>query len=546
MKTKTQLTKIFLVALLLHLISCRSTDTDHNIETANVKVNINRTEFNNNGDLNNHASIKENFPNKKEIQHINIPFNSKFTLAAELSIAPTIENTQISLLREKTASIEQDNLPNNIKYKVVVYDTNGLYITERNYTRGQESNTQILNLNKEENYTFVAYSINSTSDLPEVTFSDPDHKTLSTSHLTQINGNSDLMYFKKDLQLSANENNLDIIFKHQFSQITTIIDASSTGYTISAINAAIDSHYPNANIELSNANITRTGNAGNALISFSGLNTSLLTGAPRILNAFTDTGSLIISSITIGSEAKNNLTAFNNLKIIPGIKYNLKLTITPVDGPLVRLGVFSMRMGGKVWMRHNLGADTNLDPDQSPTVSGLIGNYYQFGRANVVANVNSTNGAISGWNTSQAPDGSWNSGTDASPIKTSNDPCPSGWRIPTRPEIQQLIDNTTIDNIGTWTNSSTANTIGSAKVFISKTNHNAKLTFPATGYRTANNGALAWRGGSGDYWSSAVTGSNNLTRLTIIQNGVEIRTNNFGQPNNFSKTTGLTIRCIEQ
>ncbi|OPC04830.1 hypothetical protein BAS09_03845 [Elizabethkingia ursingii] len=546
MKTKTQITFFFLVALSLDLISCRSNDTDHNMETASVKVSISRAEFNDIGNLDTHASIKEYVSDTKAIQHINIPFNDELTLTAEFSIAPTIKNNQKSLLRGMMTSIEQENLSNNIKYKVVVYDANGLYITERDYTRGQESNTQDLNLNGGEDYTFVAYSIGSTSELPKITFSDPDHKTLSTSSLEQIKGSSDLMYFKKDMQLSANENSLDIIFKHQFSQINTTIDASSTGYTISAINAVIDSHYPNANIELSNANITRTGNTENAPISFSALNSSLLIGAPRIVNASTDTGSLIISSITIGSQTKNNLTAFSNLKIIPGTKYNLKLTITPVDGPLVRLGVFSMRVGGKVWMRHNLGADTNLDPDQSPTVSGLIGNYYQFGRANVVATVNSTNGAISGWNTTQAPDGSWNSGTDANPVKTSNDPCPSGWRIPTRTEIQQLIDNTIVSNIGTWTNSSTVNTIGAAKVFISKTNHNAKLTFPATGYRTANNGTLAWRGGSGDYWSSVVTGSNNLTRLTIIQNGVEIRTSNFGQPNNFSKTTGLTIRCIEQ
>ena len=35
----------------------------------------------------------------------------------------------------------------------------------------------------------------------------------------------------------------------------------------------------------------------------------------------------------------------------------------------------------------------------------------------------------------------WNSGTESFPIKTANDPCPAGWRVPTHAEVLSLIDS---------------------------------------------------------------------------------------------------------
>ena len=32
----------------------------------------------------------------------------------------------------------------------------------------------------------------------------------------------------------------------------------------------------------------------------------------------------------------------------------------------------------------------------------------------------------------------WNSGTESEPIKTENDPCPDGWRVPTSVELETL------------------------------------------------------------------------------------------------------------
>ena len=41
------------------------------------------------------------------------------------------------------------------------------------------------------------------------------------------------------------------------------------------------------------------------------------------------------------------------------------------------------------------------------------------------------------WRTPQN-DALWNAGSETSPVKTPNDPCPAGWRVPTHTELQSL------------------------------------------------------------------------------------------------------------
>ncbi|WP_370895948.1 FISUMP domain-containing protein [Chryseobacterium gossypii] len=148
----------------------------------------------------------------------------------------------------------------------------------------------------------------------------------------------------------------------------------------------------------------------------------------------------------------------------------------------------------KAWMRHNLGADTSLNPD-TPIVIGLHGNYYQWGRKAAVATSGTAAGAISGWNSTPAPDGSWSDTT-----KTTNDPCPTGFRVPTRQQWMNLVNSTTRSNTGSWTDSAT--NFGTALTLIASGGQ--KLTFPAAGGRYYTDGSLQNRGFSGNYWSSTM------------------------------------------
>jgi len=88
----------------------------------------------------------------------------------------------------------------------------------------------------------------------------------------------------------------------------------------------------------------------------------------------------------------------------------------PVSTVFIASGV------SKVFMAHNLGADTSLD-SHTP-VQGIHGNYYQWGIIGSVADDTTSSAAISGWNTTAAVNGSW---SDAS--KTVNDPCPEGFGL---------------------------------------------------------------------------------------------------------------------
>jgi uncharacterized protein (TIGR02145 family) len=163
----------------------------------------------------------------------------------------------------------------------------------------------------------------------------------------------------------------------------------------------------------------------------------------------------------------------------------------------------------KVFMAHNLGADNALDP-HTP-VQGIHGNYYQWGRKFAVANASTSSSEISGWKTSATANGSWTDGS-----KTANDPCPPGYRVPTKTQWEGVIANNTVSITGNWTNGET--NFGSAMHWGPDVN-TKNLTLPAAGQRLAFNGQLNHRGRLGLYWSSTENGANaNFVNLSLNPN----------------------------
>ncbi|WP_370895950.1 FISUMP domain-containing protein [Chryseobacterium gossypii] len=185
----------------------------------------------------------------------------------------------------------------------------------------------------------------------------------------------------------------------------------------------------------------------------------------------------------------------------------------------------------QAWMRHNLGADTSLNPD-TPIVIGLHGNYYQWGRKAAVANASTSAAAISGWNTTDAPPSSW---SDTS--KTANDPCPAGFRVPTRQQWINLVNNTTKSNTGSWTNSAT--NYGTALILTASGGQ--KLTFPAAGYRSNMNGSLAARGAFGAYWSSTFDSS-----ASVHAHSMNFDSDSVSSSISQVRSGGYSIRCISE
>ena len=118
-----------------------------------------------------------------------------------------------------------------------------------------------------------------------------------------------------------------------------------------------------------------------------------------------------------------------------------------------------------------------------------FGTFYQWNR-------------ILGWSTTDPMINSnggnmWDSNTPTGYIwEKHNDPSPAGWRVPTHPEIDKLLDTDKVSN--EWT---TINGISGIK-FKDKATGNS-LFLPAAGRRSQEDGMLNYSGSWGFYWSSA-------------------------------------------
>lgn len=184
-----------------------------------------------------------------------------------------------------------------------------------------------------------------------------------------------------------------------------------------------------------------------------------------------------------------------------------------------------------VWKKfqcYNLGAaNTNAYPF-TPSWE-IMGGYWQWGRKNTAdpgPTAGDPNaGSIGGWNTTIAANGSWSDGT-----KTANDPCPAGYRVPTKAQWDAVLSNNALTNVGTWTESSTNYSTG--KMI------GNKLFLPAAGGRSSGDGALGYRGYFGLYWSSTEYDFGNAWNLGFDSSGAGT--------SYYYRTFGKSVRCVAE
>ncbi len=189
----------------------------------------------------------------------------------------------------------------------------------------------------------------------------------------------------------------------------------------------------------------------------------------------------------------------------------------------------------KAFKCHNLGADESADPF-TPDWK-LNGNYYQWGRSAVAADgptgpsdEEANAGTIAGWNPEDASDGAW---VDDS--KTANDPCPEGFRVPTKAQWDGVRDNTlnpVLSYTGTWDNSITNYSSG-----LRIGSGNTGLFLPATGHRIYDSGEVFGRGNSGYYWSSSEDGF--YAKYLYFEQDLSFTVGLF-------RSSGMPVRCIAQ
>ena len=181
---------------------------------------------------------------------------------------------------------------------------------------------------------------------------------------------------------------------------------------------------------------------------------------------------------------------------------------------------------GNCWLDRNLGA-TQVATAYNDSAS--YGWYYQWGRRTDGHQV-STSGTTSTLSSSDSPGNGnfilapsspydWRSGQNNAlwqGVSGTNNPCPTGFRIPTQPEWAAWVTAAGITN------------------YITAFSSNLKLT--AAGTRVNGGGALYNQGASGFYWSSSVTGIH-AYYLYFGSGGVYPALYDY-------RANGFSVRCI--
>ncbi len=552
---KFKLTTVLLIlSATTFFTSCNKKESASEQGLVTLNVAVGGEEYNDEGDIAIKGSTTKTTA-VADVQQQEFPFDKDFKIVAEFSRDKS--TTALSAASQSStggnkAAVVTTPINRAIKFRLAVYNQAGNFQEDKIYsisTAGTVTPDDGVALSVfSGQYTFLAFSLN-TNIAPTMSLAGTSLTTAMS-----IDPNTDFMFYNSGLITvgSSSTSNLNIILKHLLTSVTVTVDASPTnGYLVSAIGATtLGTSGSTASLNLATRTVTPGGTFSNKTVAFPTLNTAVVNSTAFLMNNNTLTGAFSMASLTVGPLTRSTALTFNNISIQPGVKYNLVLKITPntvLDQNITFLGVPAVRINGKVWMRHNLGASTTLDPD-APTggnFQNLFGNYYQWGKIAVVANATTGATAPTGtWGTGAAGTTAWNTGTEAVPVKTTTDPCPTGWRVPTTKEWDDLIANTTAlqeQNMGTdWTASNTKYT--SAKVLRSKRDYNVKLTLPAAGNYTDAR-ALANRGNLGYYWNSQASSAGTEGYRTVISQPDAGAVTGIGINN---KSFGFTIRCIAQ
>ena len=166
-------------------------------------------------------------------------------------------------------------------------------------------------------------------------------------------------------------------------------------------------------------------------------------------------------------------------------------------------------INGVRWATRNVGAPGTFA--ENPESAGM---FFQWNRRQ---GWSATSGNASGWSDSMPTGTMWQS---------ANNPCPSGWRVPTAAEFQSLNNSGSV-----WT---TRNGV-SGRLFGREPN---QLFLPAVGWRVSSSGALNGIGSGGVYWSSTLYHNENThaMRFGIYQQYTNLEARNHAH--------GFSVRCV--
>jgi len=273
-------------------------------------------------------------------------------------------------------------------------------------------------------------------------------------------------------------------------------------------------------------------------------NSNLIDSFPCTWN-FQFTGNSVLPNLYIGINPGANYFANNgyfftgslgNIKFYKGLGLTSTQVLQNYNALRPRFGDVTNPTTGKSWMDRNLGASQVAT---SSTDANSYGDLYQWGRA-VDGHQTRTSATTSTRSSTDLP-GNANFILDPNPpydwrstansnlwqgVNGVNNPCPSGYRLPTQAEwdAERL----------SWSSQNAAGAFASP------------LKLPMAGRRDISNGATTQVGTQGWYWSSttAYQGGNNTCNCYISE---RLNFFNSGTDNteDAGRTNGFAVRCIK-
>lgn len=534
------ITGFALSASLVLLSSCRTADSDNvtgntngGIGSSAVNINMLGTGFSED-----ETASRSAIGAKEQVYKTNVLITPSSFITAEVSatILPLASNNTRLV-------VAGDKLKSGSVYRVVAYTKDGNYFTSQQYTIGQPALP--LMLNSTDAYDIVIFSYDKKDAIADI--KDPIGTAIAQYNTVVSFADRDFLYQRiNDFVPSANAYKLDITLQHKTTELTVELNSvnalgSPAGNKISNVQAAVE-HNTKATAPLSTGILKGDPKdvVNNLNVPFNITTPALLVKSDPVIIKGPDlasgvkNGSLLINLAFNNDTKRHDVNLPNSFNVTPGKRLALRVNLGGGGtGPSGKCGAY-LGPNQTLWkdfMCHNLGATTTADPFV-PAVA-IHGAKYQWGAqtgeaGRYIDQSNDLNASVlSGWQQTPKPDGTW---SDAG--KTINDPCPSGYRVPTIKQWEAVIANNNVERVGSWTgiNYTTA-------LYFRNPSNVRTLMLPAAGYRIDNTGQPFGRGVAGSYWSSSVASS--YSRYVYFSSSSIIM-------NESIRGYGYPIRCIAE
>ena len=269
---------------------------------------------------------------------------------------------------------------------------------------------------------------------------------------------------------------------------------------------------------------------GYTVTSSSGGFTATGASSPLVVTGLTN-GTSYSFTVVATNAAGNSSASVASAAVTPSFTCGTSTVTFTYNGASVTYGTVT-GANSKCWLNRNLGA-TQVATGSTDAAS--YGDLFQWGRGADGHQIR-TSGTTTGQSTSTTPGSSfligigstnWYIGTNPDllwqGVSGTNNPCPSGYRLPTEAEWEAERNN---GGTGFWGTGSAQN--NAAGAFASP------LKLPEAEFRLVSDGTLY--GSTGSYWSSGVNGTNSRSL------GFGINYAGFGSNN---RAIGRSVRCIK-